>query len=99
MQENSGGSIVWPVEVKQFTFSYKEYKGMSLPSSYNTLLSEALDAADQAYCHYSKFSVGVSVKIVLTDGSTKIIQGSNQENLAYPSGICGERCALFHIGH
>ena len=46
-------------------------------------------------CPYSKFHVGAAA--LLEDGT--IITGSNQENAAYPSGLCAERVALFHAGH
>lgn len=58
------------------------------------LLSRALDATEMAYAPFSEFYVGCAV--LLSDGS--IIQGNNQENRAFPSGICAERTALFHIG-
>ena len=44
---------------------------------------------------YSKFHVGAAA--LLEDGT--IVTGSNQENAAYPSGLCAERVALFHAGH
>ena len=49
----------------------------------------------QSYAPYSKFHVGAAA--LLEDGT--IITGSNQENAAYPSGLCAERVALFHAGH
>lgn len=54
----------------------------------------ALEAAKNAYVPYSKFHVGASV--LLENG--EIISASNQENAAYPSGICAERNALFYAG-
>ncbi len=47
-----------------------------------------------SYSPYSRFSVGAA--LLLQSG--KIITGSNQENMAYPSGICAERAALFTYG-
>jgi cytidine deaminase len=55
------------------------------------LLEKARDAANNAYAPYSGFHVGAAVK--LENG--KIIPGNNQENAAYPSGLCAERVALF----
>lgn len=55
------------------------------------LLQEAARAAEKAYAPYSKFKVGAAV--LLEDGS--VFTGNNQENAAYPSGICAERVALF----
>lgn len=55
------------------------------------LAHKARDAAEHAYAPYSKFQVGAAV---LTDNGT-IITGSNQENAAYPSGMCAERVSLY----
>jgi cytidine deaminase len=49
---------------------------------------------NQAYAPYSKFNVGAALR--LSDDS--VIVGNNQENVAYPSGLCAERVALFHAG-
>ena len=54
----------------------------------------AIQAADRAYAPYSRFSVGAAA--LLADG--QIVTGSNQENAAYPSGLCAERVALFYAG-
>ncbi len=58
----------------------------------NQLLSKAADAAKRAYAPYSEFQVGSAVRLA----NGKIIQGNNQENAAYPSGLCAERVALFY---
>jgi cytidine deaminase len=55
------------------------------------LMQAAGKAVKKAYAPYSGFKVGAAVQ--LDDG--QIIQGSNQENAAYPSGLCAERVALF----
>ncbi|AFM03976.1 cytidine deaminase [Bernardetia litoralis DSM 6794] len=55
------------------------------------LLNEAREATKRAYAPYSKFSVGAAIQ--LQNG--EIILGSNQENAAYPSGLCAERTAIF----
>lgn len=55
------------------------------------LLNKAIDARDRAYAPYSGFSVGAAV---LLDNGT-IITGNNQENAAYPSGMCAERVAVW----
>ena len=55
----------------------------------------AIKATGQSYAPYSKFHVGAAA--LLEDGT--IVTGSNQENAAYPSGLCAERVALFHAGH
>ena len=58
------------------------------------LLREAHEAASKAYAPYSLFQVGGAVR--LEDGT--VVRGSNQENIAYPSGMCGERVAVFAAG-
>jgi cytidine deaminase len=58
------------------------------------LLQEAHEAASTAYAPYSRFQVGGAVR--LEDGT--VVKGSNQENMAYPSGMCGERVAVFAAG-
>lgn len=58
------------------------------------LLESALRATNTAYAPFSNFLVGCALQ--LADGS--IITGNNQENLAFPSGICAERTALFYAG-
>ncbi len=58
------------------------------------LLDAALKATDTAYAPFSNFLVGCAIQ--LADGS--IITGNNQENIAFPSGMCAERTALFYAG-
>ena len=55
------------------------------------LLEKARQACATAYAPYSHFQVGAAV--LLADGT--IVTGSNQENAAFPSGMCAERTALF----
>lgn len=55
------------------------------------LMKEAVKSAQNAYAPYSGFSVGAAVKL----SSGRIVTGNNQENAAYPSGLCAERVALF----
>ena len=62
-------------------------------ASKNLLLS-AKEAAKNAYAPYSKFNVGCA--LLLENG--EIILGNNQENIAYPSGLCAERTAIFYAG-
>lgn len=58
------------------------------------LLQEARKALKTAYSPYSKFNVGCA--LLLANG--KIVKGSNQENIAFPSGLCAERVAIFYAG-
>lgn len=57
------------------------------------LLDEARKATYRSYAPYSHFSVGAAVE--LEDGT--IVSGNNQENAAYPSGLCAERTAVFYV--
>lgn len=65
-----------------------------LPTDIQDLMKQAVEVRKNAYAPYSKFRVGVA--IVLDNG--KIVLGSNQENAAYPSGLCAERVAIFYAG-
>ena len=55
------------------------------------LVEKAKAMTQNAYCPYSHFHVGAAAR--LADG--QIVAGSNQENAAYPSGLCAERTTLF----
>lgn len=80
---------------KKITINYNHYPDVSgLTEENQQLVSAAQNAVKNAYAPYSKFSVGAAV--LLDDG--KIIEGNNQENIAYPSGLCAERVALFYAG-
>jgi cytidine deaminase len=71
------------------------YNGiLDLPTEIQSLMSEAIEVRKKAYAPYSKFRVGAA--ILLDNG--KIVLGSNQENAAYPSGLCAERVAIFQAG-
>lgn len=83
------------MEQKLFTISYTTYSDVSeLELSDKFLCDQAEGALNTSYSPYSQFRVGASIK--LDDGT--IVTGSNQENVAYPSGLCAERVALFGIG-
>ncbi len=71
------------------------YKNLEeLPSNIQQLFKKAVEARDKAYAPYSNYAVGAAIELE----SGKIIQGSNQENAAYPSGLCAERTAIFYTG-
>ena len=65
-----------------------------LSSVETNLMEQAFEARSKAYAPYSKFTVGVA--LLLDNGI--VVQGSNQENAAYPSGLCAERVAIFYAG-
>lgn len=56
------------------------------------LLNAAMEAAETAYAPYSHFRVGAALLL----GNGEIVKGSNQENAAFPSGLCAERVAMFY---
>ncbi|MBC5623085.1 cytidine deaminase [Butyricimonas hominis] len=64
----------------------------SYPEGYEELCRAALEITENAYCVYSGFAVGAAV--LMNNG--EVIRGTNQENAAYPSGLCAERTALFY---
>lgn len=77
---------------RKITISFYEYaEGEELPEGDSFLIEQATTALKTSYAPYSQFSVGAAV--MLEDG--EIICGSNQENTAYPSGLCAERVAIF----
>ena len=58
------------------------------------LVEQAIEATRRSYAPYSHFRVGAAVRL----GNGEIVIGCNQENAAYPSGLCAERTALFAAG-
>lgn len=78
-----------------FNISYETYTDIDeLSETDQMLCNKAKDALASSHSPYSKFKVGTA--ILLAD--SQIVLGSNQENVAYPSGLCAERVALFTIG-
>ena len=74
-----------------------EYEVLNIDTLSETekkLFEEAKNSRLKAYAPYSKFLVGCS--ILLENG--EIYTGSNQENAAYPSGLCAERSVIFWLG-
>lgn len=65
-----------------------------LPNDIQNLMEKAVSIRKKAYAPYSKFRVGAA--LLLDNG--EIVLGSNQENAAYPSGLCAERVAIFQAG-
>lgn len=75
-------------ELKIDYFTYRD----SFPVGYEQLCRQAMEASLKSYSIYSEFAVGAAVLL----GNGEVIMGNNQENAAYPSGICAERTALFY---
>lgn len=83
------------MEHKHIQIAYQHHPSTdSLPAEEVGLLANALAATEQAHAPYSQFRVGCAV--LLENG--QVITGNNQENRAFPSGICAERTALFYVG-
>lgn len=78
---------------KEIKIAYLEYNSLDELTTEDRHLAEAaIEAISQSYAPYSNFNVGAAV--MFDDGV--IIKGANQENAAYPSGLCAERTALFY---
>ena len=77
------------------SIDYKEYASASEMSPKDQeLVSAALEARAGSYSPYSHFQVGAALRL----SSGRIIKGANQENAAYPAGLCAERTAMFAAG-
>lgn len=80
--------------IKVLRLIYEEFNSlMECPEQVRILKDLATEAAKKAYAPFSEFQVGVAIE--LKDGST--YTASNQENKAYPSGLCAERSGLFYV--
>ena len=74
---------------------FNEYDRLEeLTETQASLVRKAIEAAGYAYAPYSSYHVGAAVLL----GNGEIITGNNQENAAYPSGLCAERVAIFYAG-
>lgn len=75
--------------------AFKVYSSLDeLDIKMKDLMTRAIEIRKKAYAPYSKFRVGAAVLLE----SGEIVTGSNQENAAYPSGLCAERTAFFYAG-
>ena len=74
--------------------TFKEAQLDELTAQERTLVQMAIEATDRSYAPYSHFHVGAAIE--LRNGERFI--GCNQENAAFPSGICAERSAIFAAG-
>ncbi|MCX6245199.1 MAG: cytidine deaminase [Bacteroidetes bacterium] len=80
------------MEKKNFSLSYLEFDSADeLPAPDRELLDRAKGVVESAYAPYSHYRVGAAVRM----GNGQICTGSNQENMAFPSGLCAERVALY----
>ena len=82
-------------EEKSFQFTYRLiHHWNALEEADQSLVKDAFAAMENAYAPYSKFKVGAAALLE----NQEVICGSNQENIAYPSGLCAERVALNYAG-
>jgi cytidine deaminase len=80
---------------RAYTVRLKEFnRADELPEEQQKLVHRAMEAARSAYAPYSGYHVGAAA--LLDNGET--IAGNNQENAAYPSGLCAERVVIFYAG-
>lgn len=78
---------------KEIRIAYSEYESVEqMEQQERELVEAAIDAIQGSYAPYSNFNVGAAVRL----DNGEIIKGANQENVAYPSGICAERTAMFY---
>ena len=80
---------------KQLTIHYEEFASAAemLPED-QELVKAAIEAQKGSYSPYSNFQVGAALRLA----NGLIVKGANQENAAYPSGLCAERSAMFWAG-
>lgn len=77
---------------KEYRISFQEYASVNeLNAEDRELADEAIAAMNSAYAPYSHFHVGAAVRM----SNGQIVRGANQENAAFPSGLCAERTAMF----
>ncbi len=80
---------------RRLTIQFHELDSWKLlDASDQELVVKAYDISKNAYAPYSAFHVGASIRMV----NGEVLTGSNQENIAYPSGLCAERVVLFYAG-
>ena len=82
------------MEQKVLQCKFKEYAWSELSKEDQELIEVAKVQTVHSYSPYSHFSVGAAARL----GNGVVVRGSNQENAAYPSGLCAERSALFAAG-
>ena len=80
---------------ERILLEYDSFENESeLPAASRELLEAAIAALDRAYAPYSHFQVAAALRLA----NGELISGTNQENAAYPSGLCAERTAVFYAG-
>lgn len=80
---------------KNITVKFLEYSSIQeMNAEDRELAAEAMEAMKGSYAPYSHFNVGAAVRM----SNGQIVRGANQENAAFPSGLCAERTAMFSAG-
>ena len=80
------------IELKASATVYNSIEELTIEDK--NLMNKAIEARKKAYAPYSKFNVGAA--FLLENGT--VILGNNQENAAYPSGMCAERVGVWKVG-
>lgn len=82
-------------QTRTFSFAIEQYAHLDdLPRNFGKLMQQAMEVCANAYSPYSKFQVGAAILL----GNGQVVMGNNQENAAYPSGMCAERTAFYWAG-
>ncbi len=84
--------MIFTMTKRDISIAFEELVYDELPADERALADMAMEATERSYAPYSRFRVGAA--IALDNGV--LVPGSNQENVAYPSGTCAERSACFY---
>ena len=80
---------------QEIRVKYQEFSSIDeLNAEDRELAHAAIEGMKGSYAPYSHFNVGAAVRM----SNGQIVRGSNQENAAFPSGLCAERTAMFAAG-
>lgn len=80
------------MQKQTFSFSFAKFDNYELDAEWRQMAELAQSVVPYAYAPYSRFRVAA---VVMTDKGN-LVTGTNQENSAYPSGMCAERTAVFY---
>lgn len=80
------------MKATSLTITIEEYSYEEVPDKDRQLIESATEAARNAYAPYSAFLVGAALRM----DNGEIIAANNQENAAFPSGMCAERVAIYY---
>lgn len=84
--------MIFTMTKRDISIAFEELVYDELPADERALADMAMEATERSYAPYSRFRVGAA--IALDNGV--LVPGSNQENVAFPSGTCAERSACFY---